>query len=284
MQHLWIIDDESGTTVFYRSYSNQKIDPDLVSGLLSALHNLSTIELKQHGIESINMGGLTWVYLEDDAFNLLFIAADTKNVNPQVMKFRLGVIKKAFIDKYNLTPESWKELWKRGDITPFKDFAEIVDLYLEQWEQAEKIMNTAELFDLIGIFQQIFNLYGNIIKSNFFDNDYNEIINSIKNIVNSAKSIDQFKEDKEIQKINYDEEKGWNIIAINPAEVNGDNLLKIFYHLTKKIRELIIKRLGKIGTLAAFSKQLYPFLINNWSLIKKLNLDKKLLSIFLLYP
>ena len=54
------------------------IDQDLVSGLLSALHNFSEVELKHQGIESIEMAGLTWTYLDSKDIFLLLIAADDK--------------------------------------------------------------------------------------------------------------------------------------------------------------------------------------------------------------
>ena len=281
MQHLWIIDNITSTTIYYKNYSQRKIDPDLVSGLLSALHNLSEVELKQEGIESINMGGLSWVYLDDKIYKILFIAADARGTNPQVLRFRLDIIKNAFFDKYKLTPEKWKEIWK-GDIREFSNFDEIVDLYINQWMEAEKVVNTAELFDLIGVFQQILNLNSNIVKYKFRGRKYSKIISSIHEKIDNLKSIEQFQNDSEITKIDYNEEKGWNIININPYKVNGENLLKVLLYITKYIKELIIENLGKDETVLSFSEELFPFLVNNWDLIKKLNLDKKLLNIFLL--
>ena len=40
------------------------LDEDLISGLLAALNQFTTYEFQQ-GIESIEMGGLRWSYLED---------------------------------------------------------------------------------------------------------------------------------------------------------------------------------------------------------------------------
>jgi len=55
MEHLWLIAKESSATIYYRNYTQEKIDPDLVSGLLSAFNNFSEVELHGTGIESINM-------------------------------------------------------------------------------------------------------------------------------------------------------------------------------------------------------------------------------------
>ena len=78
MQHIWMIEKNSGTTLFYRNYADIKIDPDLVSGLLLALNNFSEVEMRQNGIESINMGGLKWCYVHNPTFDILLISADSK--------------------------------------------------------------------------------------------------------------------------------------------------------------------------------------------------------------
>ena len=78
MKHIWIIDDLSSTAVFYKNYTAMDLDQDLVSGLLSALHNFSEVELKHQGIESIQMSGLSWTYLDSKEYSLLLIGADDK--------------------------------------------------------------------------------------------------------------------------------------------------------------------------------------------------------------
>ena len=167
MKHIWIIDDLSSTAVFYKNYSAMDIDEDLVSGLLSALHNFSEVELKgSHGIESIAMGGLSFVYVDNKAYNLLLIAADEKSTDPKTMKFRLEKIMDAFVQRFELTPEKWVEIWN-GNVTKYADFYEITDEYISQWRQAEKVMSAANSLDLMGVAQQILNLFTNIIKNAF---------------------------------------------------------------------------------------------------------------------
>lgn len=279
MKHLWIIDGESSTTIFYRNYSHQKIDPDLVSGLLSALNNFSEVELKQTGIESVNMGGLKWVYLNERDYNMLFIAADEKNTNPNVMKSRLDVIRNTFLAEFELTPENWISRWN-GEVIQFEQFKETVDMLNEQWKKAEKIMSTAELFDLLGIFQQVLNLYINIIKLNFFGESYEEVITKIQNIVHQIQDMEQFKSDPEIQKIDFDEERGWNVINVNPAQVDPDDLEKVLLFITRQIRKFIGEKMGKMLALHSLNQEIFPFLLSNWQLLKRLRLEKKLLSIF----
>jgi len=176
MKHLWIIDRTQSSTLFYRNYSDIQIDPDLVSGLLSALSNFSETELKQSGIESVNMSGLEWVYLNDLHLNLMLIAADEKGGSPGVMLARLEVIKNIFVETYHITPEFFKKL---VDVTQFYSFAPTLDLLREQWKQAEKAMDAAALFDIMGVFQQIFNLFLSITKNNFFGEKYQSISKEI---------------------------------------------------------------------------------------------------------
>jgi len=48
--NIWILDSESGITVLYKPYMDLPIDEDLISGLLTALNQFTTYELKE-GIE-----------------------------------------------------------------------------------------------------------------------------------------------------------------------------------------------------------------------------------------
>ena len=58
--NIWILDSESGITLLYKPYMDLSLDEDLISGLLAALNQFTTYELKT-GIESIEMGGLRWL-------------------------------------------------------------------------------------------------------------------------------------------------------------------------------------------------------------------------------
>lgn len=226
------------------------------------------------------MGGLKWVYLPEKEYNMLFIAADEKSTNPNVMKSRLEVIGNTFLAEFDLTPEKWAQMWN-GEVVRFEGFKTTVDMLNEQWKKAEKIMTTAELFDLLGIFQQIYNLYINIIKLNFFGDSYKDVITKIQNIVHEIQSMEQFNSDAEIQKIEFNEETGWNVININPAQVDAKNLEKVLLYISRRIRTFIGEKLGKMLALHSLNQEIFPFLLSNWQLLKRLKLEKKLLGIFL---
>ncbi len=81
--NVWILDSESGITLLYKPYMDLALDEDLISGLLAALNQFTTYEFQQ-GIESIEMGGLRWSYLEDKEYLDAF----------DKMKLQLGEFKK----------------------------------------------------------------------------------------------------------------------------------------------------------------------------------------------
>ncbi|HEY0088188.1 MAG TPA: hypothetical protein VGB37_05055, partial [Candidatus Lokiarchaeia archaeon] len=72
--NVWILDSDSGLTLLYKAYMDLSVNEDLVSGLLTALNQLTIVEFKGLGIEALDMGGLKWVYVLDKDLNLLFIA------------------------------------------------------------------------------------------------------------------------------------------------------------------------------------------------------------------
>ncbi|MFX1601777.1 MAG: hypothetical protein ACFFB6_14375, partial [Promethearchaeota archaeon] len=88
------MDAESGTKLLYKSFLKTDADEDIVSGFLTAFHHFSMVEF-QESLDSIEMGGLRWVYILEDKFKLLFVAADTKNTKTELILARLNVIKNA---------------------------------------------------------------------------------------------------------------------------------------------------------------------------------------------
>ncbi|MFX0069630.1 MAG: hypothetical protein ACFFAO_00855, partial [Candidatus Hermodarchaeota archaeon] len=141
-------------TLLYKPYMDLIVNEDLVSGLLTALNQFTIMEFKQ-GMESIDMGGLRWVYLLDKDSNLLFIAAGEKDVNAEILRARLNVIKQSFIQEYLGEEGKWREKWD-GNVERFEPFKERIDQYYKDWIAAESISNIAEFYDILGIFQQLF--------------------------------------------------------------------------------------------------------------------------------
>lgn len=229
------------------------------------------------------MGDYDWVYLENKEQELLFIGAEDKGiVTSNVMRSRLEVIQNAFFNEFNLEkPGDWRKNF-HGDIEEFKEFKSMCDIFIKQWKQAEEIIGTAELIDLFGIFQQIFNLFINIIGLNFFGDSRKDIIERIQTKVIETVDLPEFKHEAEIHKIRYSEKNGWNIFNLNAAGISNPSVaLDFLLKLTSEIKKLFSEKLGKMLALDGYSKEIFPFLLNNWNLIKKLNIEKKILNIFL---
>jgi hypothetical protein len=279
MQHIWIIDKDTGTTLFYRNYADIKIDPDLVSGLLSALNNFSEVEMKQHGIESINMGGLKWCYVSDPEYNLLLITADSKEANSDMMRARLEVIKNMFIQMYNITSDGLKAGFV--NVNQFTGFSSILDTLSMQWEQAEKTMGTAELFDLLGIFQQIFSGANSIIHNNVFGEKFEHLSEDIKQFVSELHETPEMQESEELQNITYDDQQGWTILTLNPMKLDETNLKRTLFSITTNLKDVITKFLGNIIALNEFNKEIFTYVLSNWDLLEKLQISKNLFDLFL---
>ena len=160
--NIWVMESDSGITLVYKPYMDFPVNEDLVSGLLTALNQFTLVEFKQ-GIESIEMGGLRWVYISDKDTNLLFIAADAKDVTAETLRARLDVIRHTFIQQYAHEGNRWGSKWA-GNVEIYKPFENVIDEYYTQWKQAERITTVAEFFDILGIYQQILNLVINVIE------------------------------------------------------------------------------------------------------------------------
>ncbi|MFX0098405.1 MAG: hypothetical protein ACFFCS_02415 [Candidatus Hodarchaeota archaeon] len=281
MQHLWIINKGQGTPLFYRSYSDINIDPDLISGLLSAFNNFSEVELKGTGIESINMSGLQWVYLNQPDIDMLLIAADNKSGSAEVMRSRLEVIMKMFVDQFDIKPENVQE--KIIKVTQYKEFAPVLDMLREQWDQADLVMNAAELFDILGVFQQLFNIFFSIVQK-IEKPDYYEVIQDIKEYSVKMERLFDIEQFPEFKKLEFDEEAGWSVINLDPTKINKYQLKKALFLITSHLKIVLSKNLGYTKMLNAVSKELLPYIFSSWELLEVLNVVKPLLTILLERP
>jgi len=216
MKHFWIINSHSSVALFYGNYSDFTLDPDLISGFLTALNSFSEVELKSHGIQSIIMGGLSWVYYNPHDYGLLLVAADDVKSNTEVMRSRLQVILKMFVEKYKITIKSMKSL---VDQSKYVDFKETIDILESQWEQAQSILEggAALIFDLLGVFQQLFNQFNNIVQTTFFKEENEKVMNAIGEMLENLNNMPEFKENPELANISFDEH-GWDIITLNPHQ------------------------------------------------------------------
>lgn len=279
--NIWILDSDSGITLLYKPYMDLPLDEDLISGLLAALNQFTTYELKE-GIESIEMGGLRWSYLDDQDSNLLFVATSEKDISSNMLRARLNVIKQTFIEQY-VSPdlEKWKTLWK-GNTELFNPFKEVIDEFYTQWLTAENISTIAEYFDILGVFQQILNLLINVIEGHFTSEKKEKIYQKVEIMFTNYLNHQYIQQNPELRKITFDRVSGINIINIDPTNCDMLVVEKQIINLIRRITEMIKSEEGYYVTLHYFIEEnIFEYLISNISLLKELNLFKFLLQLFL---
>lgn len=279
MKHFWIINSYSSVALFYGNYSDFILDPDLISGFLTALNSFSEVELKSHGISSIIMGGLSWVYYDPRDYGLLLVAADDVKSNTEVMRSRLQVILKMFVKKYKITTKSMKSL---VDQSKYVDFKETIDILESQWEQAQTILEggAALIFDLLGVFQQVFNQFNNIVQTTFFKEENEKVMNAIGEMLENLNNMPEFKENPELSNISFDEH-GWDIITLNPLNIDLGVLKRTLILITIHLNNVIKENLTDYGRMKVYMENLFPYIMTQYELLDSLGILHDLLRIFL---
>ncbi|MFX1327475.1 MAG: hypothetical protein ACFE91_04950 [Promethearchaeota archaeon] len=278
--NIWVMESDSGITLVYKPYMDFPVNEDLVSGLLTALNQFTMVEFKQ-GIESIEMGGLRWVYIQDKETNLLFIGADSKDVTAEILRARLDVIRHTFIQQYAHKGNRWGSKWA-GNVEIYKPFEDVIDEYYTQWKQAERITTVAEFFDFLGIFQQILNLVINVIEGHLSEEKKQIIYERIEEIYKHYSNLEVVKKNPELRKISFERTMGFNIINIDPMNCDMYLVEKQIIGLIRRIVEILKEEEGYFSSLKYFIKEnIFDYLISNFNLLNDLNLFTFLLQLFL---
>jgi len=278
---IWILESDSGIKLLYKSFLKTDADEDIVSGFLTAFNHFSVMEFKQ-SIDSIEMGGLRWIYISEPKYNLLFVAAGTKGMKTETLKSRLEVIKNAFIKEFDKVWEKKGHNWD-GDIKIFDPFLKLIEDYYYQWKEVESITQTADFFDILGIFQNIFIMLRNIIENKMYSKSKNEILNLVDLIYTEFKETEDFKCEPELESITFSKDGFFNIIDINlikcDKELVINNLKLLLTNVVNSLKEVK----GNNSCLKYFREEkVYSYIFNNMTLLKDLNLDMYLLELFLL--
>ncbi|MHA1986500.1 MAG: hypothetical protein ACW98D_07675 [Promethearchaeota archaeon] len=275
------MESDSGITLVYKPYMEFPVNEDLVSGLLTALNQFTIVEFKQ-GIDSIEMGGLRWVYIHDKETNLLFIGADSKEVKAETLRARLDVIRHKFIQQYAGQRDRWQGKWT-GNVEVYRPFENIIDEYYTQWKQAERITTVAEFFDILGIFQQILNLVINVIEGHLPEKKKNKIYKQIEKMFKSFSKLDIVKKNPELSQITFQRKIGINIININPMNCDMVVVERQIIDLIKRMVEILKNEEGYFPSLKYFIEEnIFDYLLSNFNLLKDLNLFTFLLRLFLI--
>jgi hypothetical protein len=278
---IWIVESESGVKLLYKSFLKTDADEDIVSGFLTAFNQFSIMEFKQ-SIDSIEMGGLRWIYIVEPKYNLLFVAASTKEMRTDILKTRLDVIKNAFIKEFNPVWKKKGNNWD-GNINIFLPFLKLIEDYYNQWEEVETLTQTADFFDILGIFQNIFIMIRNIIENKMYSKSKNEILDHVEKAYQTYQDQESCKEEPELKNISFSKESWFDIIDINLIKCDKELVIDSLKYLLSQVVNILREVKGDNLCLKYFREEkVYSYIFNNMELLKDLSLDMYLLELFLL--
>jgi hypothetical protein len=302
MKYLWIMEHKSANLLFFHNYEShlersrppQNINEYLISGLLSAINSFSENQLNEQGIEAIDMGQLRWVYMKSVPNNLLLVAAGDKSENPALMAARLEIIKKMFIATFNITPQYWEN--GAVDINQFSSFAQTVEILQTQWAQAAKIMDIGVIFDLMGIYQQIFIRLIDIVNTRFQGLQYKVVLTALSEykpemkkwlIMHKVPEHYRIMEvfiptiSADFDKIIFNQIAGTDVFGLNPVGLDMNIIRPVFSIVLRRFKTVLEDTLGESGWLKLFRYEIRPILTAKWDLLEKMNVIKELFNVFL---
>ena len=278
---VWILENESGIKLLYKSFLKIKTDEDIVSGFLTAFNQFSMTEFQQ-SLESIEMGGLRWAYIMEPEYNLLFVAADTKNIKTEILLGRLQAIKKAFIDEFKGLYKKRGNSWD-GNLNVFHPFLKVIEDYYNQWEEVNSLTEVADFYDVIRVFEQVLIMLRNIINNRMYSKSKNEIINRIEKTYNSLTKTKKFKDQTGLCDITFSKIDWFNIIDINLVKCDKNLLIEHLKSILIIVLNSIKEIKGKDLCFKYFNEEkIYTYIYNNIKLLQDLNMDLFFLELFLL--
>ena len=278
---IWILESDSGVKLLYKSFLKTNADEDIVSGFLTAFNQFSIVEFNQ-SIDSIEMGGLRWVYILEPKYNLLFVAANTKKMKSEILKTRLNVIKNAFTKEFDEVWEKKGHNWD-GNINIFLPFLQLIEDYYSQWEEVETLTQVADFFDILGVFQNIFIMLGKVIENRMYARSRKEVLNLVAEKYNIFKKQEDYQKMPELSNISFSKESWFNIIDINLIKCDKEMVIRSLKYLLTQVVTVLKDVKGDNLCLKYFREEdLYGYIFNNMDLLKDLNLNKFLLELLLL--
>ncbi len=278
---IWILNSDSGIKLLYKSFLKTDADEDIVSGFLTAFHHFSVEEFHQ-SLESIEMGGLRWIYILEPKFKLLFVAADIKSVKTEILMGRLNVIKQAFLKEFEPVWIKKKHSWD-GNMNVYLPFLKVIEDYYGQWEEVESISQVADFFDILGVFQQIFILLRNILEKKMYNKSKHLILDRMQKVYNKFRKEEVYKLQPELENITFSKESWFNIIDINLLKCEKEVITKYLKSILRETVSILTEVKGRNLCLKYFSEErVYSYIYNNMELLKDLNLDMFFLELFLL--
>ncbi|MHA1988413.1 MAG: hypothetical protein ACW98D_17425 [Promethearchaeota archaeon] len=278
---IWILESDSGVKLLYKSFLKTDADEDIVSGFLTAFNHFSMIEFNQ-SIDSIEMGGLRWIYISEPKYNLLFVAAGIKKMKTELLKSRLEVIKNAFIKEFDKVWEKKGKSWD-GNIKVFNPFLKLIEDYYHQWEEVESLTLVADFFDILGIFQNLFIMLRNIIENKMYTKSKKEILDHVELQYKTYINQKKFNAKPELKSITFTKDSWFDIVDINLIKCDKETVINHLKSILTQVVDVFKDVKGNNLCLKYFREEkVYLYIFNNIELLKDLNLDMFLLELFLI--
>ncbi|HUW88930.1 MAG TPA: hypothetical protein VMV43_00270 [Candidatus Nanopelagicaceae bacterium] len=277
---IWILNSDSGIKLLYKSFLKTDADEDIVSGFLTAFHHFSIEEFHQ-SLESIEMGGLKWIYILEPEFKLLFVVADVKEVKTEILMGRLNVIKEAFLKEFEKVWIKKKKSWD-GNMNVYMPFLKVIEDYYGQWEEVESLNQVADFFDILGVFQQIFIMLRNILERKMYNKSKQVVLDQMQKVYNNFRKEEVYKSQPELENITFSKESWFNFIDINLLKCEKEVITKYLKSILYETVSILKEVKGKNLCLKYFNEErVYSYIYNNMELLKDLNLDMFFLELFL---
>jgi hypothetical protein len=131
IREVYVLKRATGEVVIHKTFSRRGVDEAVFSGFYSAL-NAFAEELGHGGIETINLGEVSFYFLLHKVDDILFAVATDKAHDAQDAQQILTEIKLRFIEKYQETLSNWD-----GNPAPFSDFSRDIEVVVAESRRAE---------------------------------------------------------------------------------------------------------------------------------------------------
>ncbi|MBD3159260.1 MAG: hypothetical protein GF309_10770 [Candidatus Lokiarchaeota archaeon] len=131
MQAVYVLVADSGLCVLDRKYGTAEMDPNLISGFLTALIQFGEELSSGNRVHVIDFANFDICLSLRN--NIMVAAAIDKTDDGNAAMALLADINNAFVNKYSDVLEGWD-----GNLEPFQDFTETIDEITERGKASEK--------------------------------------------------------------------------------------------------------------------------------------------------
>ena len=130
IRDVYVLKRATGEVMIHKTFSRRGVDEAVFSGFYSAL-NAFAEELGHGGIETINLGEVSFYFLLHKSDDILFAVATDKVHDAQDAQRILTEIKLRFVEKYQETLTDWD-----GNPSIFSDFSQDIEVVVAESRRA----------------------------------------------------------------------------------------------------------------------------------------------------